>query len=115
MSGIHHVVVVDDDEDTLEIVRSVLEDAGHDVVALTSGADALAFLAQVPDRCLVLLDLRMPDISGWEVLSMLRRADGGGHAVVIVTGMANGLPRGTPALRKPFTKEQLLDVVRQYV
>ena len=61
------VLVVDDEPDNRDVIREILEHAGYDVVAVADGADALAFLAR--DRPhLILLDLVMDEISGWEVL-----------------------------------------------
>lgn len=113
--GGHHVLVVEDDEDMSEIVQSTLERAGYEVVAVNSGADALAYLARVQGRCLVLLDLHMVDMNGWEVLSTLRGANHRQHQVVLMTGAADHqVPRGTPLLRKPFTTDELLGVVRSH-
>lgn len=113
MPGDAHVLVVDDDVDTSELVESILDRAGYDVAAVNSGADALAYLARVNRRCVVLLDLHMLDMNGWEVLSVLRHARRVDHAVVIMSGGAeSSFPRGLPRLRKPFTTEQLLGIVK---
>ena len=107
-----HVLVVEDDVDTSDMVQAILERDGHDVVAVHSGAEALAYLAHVPDRHLVLLDLGMSDMNGWEVLAELRAGERQ-HDVVIMTGSPDSaIPRGVHVLRKPFTAEQLREVVR---
>lgn len=111
--GAHHILVVDDDEDTSDVVMATLERAGYDVAAVHSGAEAIAYLARVPDRCVVLLDLLMVDMNGWEVISALRAANRADHRVVVMSGVPDDqMPRGLPMLRKPFTSEELLGVVR---
>ena len=111
--GAHHILVVEDDEETSEVVTATLERAGYDVAAVHSGAEALAYLARVPGRCIVLLDLRMVDMNGWEVVSALRAANRPDHRVVIMSGVPDDqMPRGVPTLRKPFTSQELLGVVR---
>jgi len=111
-SGAHHVLVVEDDEDTAEVVQSTLEEAGYDVAAVSNGAEALSYLARVSERCVVLLDLVMVDMNGWDVLSALRSSDRRDH-VIVMSGMVEpSLPRGVPLLRKPFNAEQLLEMVR---
>jgi CheY-like chemotaxis protein len=111
---IRHIVVVEDDADMSELMRDVLADAGHDVVTSGSGAEALAYLARVPDRCLVLLDLHMPDMNGWQVISELRQARNREHRVALVSGAPpNELPHRLPALRKPFASHDLLAFVRE--
>jgi CheY-like chemotaxis protein len=101
-------------------VRSLLADlmraAGHDVVAAASGREGLAVLEAQPEFDLVLSDLGMPDMSGWDVA----RAVGGRPSpppVVLVTGW--GIQLDDEILRasgvcdviaKPFTIDEVLTV-----
>ncbi len=65
------ILIVDDDSDTHHSLGLLLEKRGYRVVAATNGTEALARMAQaVPD--LVLLDLMMPDMDGFEVLAHMR-------------------------------------------
>jgi CheY-like chemotaxis protein len=65
------VLVVDDEPDIALICRLALSLAGYDVEERGTGREALDYLADTtPD--VVLLDLRLPDLSGWEVLDKLR-------------------------------------------
>jgi DNA-binding response OmpR family regulator len=65
------VLVVDDEPDIALICRLALSLAGFDVAEAGTGAGALTYLAtETPD--VVLLDLRLPDLSGWQVLDALR-------------------------------------------
>jgi DNA-binding NtrC family response regulator len=67
-----HVMVVDDERDILTCMHEVLDKEGYRVTAVVSGGEALDLLAEdLPD--LVVLDLRMPQISGVEVLQDIRR------------------------------------------
>lgn len=103
-----YVLVVDDDEDVRNATRDVMERHGFDVVAVESGADALAFLAyDTPD--LVLLDLQMDDMNGWEVLGALRSNPRFASVeIVVVTGCDAAVAPGVRVLRKPFKIESLL-------
>jgi len=66
-----HVMVVDDEVDILTCLDEALTAEGYRVTGVASGAEALDLLAaEVPD--LIILDLRMPEISGIEVLKELR-------------------------------------------
>lgn len=65
------ILVVDDEEDIVNLVRLILEDAGYEVTAATNGVDALEQIRTKPFD-LVLLDIMMPMLSGWEVLKELR-------------------------------------------
>ena len=65
------VLAVDDEDDILELVRVNLELEGHEVLLARSGAEALELVRrQRPD--LVLLDIMMPGLDGWDVLARLK-------------------------------------------
>ena len=106
-----NLLVVDDDEDIREATCAIMERHGWSVVAVDSGADALAYLAHTaPD--LVLLDLHMDDMNGWEVLGALRDMPHLANVrVVVVTGSDAKVAPPTTVLRKPFKIEQLLEVL----
>jgi DNA-binding response OmpR family regulator len=111
--SIHHVLVVDDEADAAHMVARILEAAGYDVITATSGADALAFLQRAPWPCLLLLDLQMADMNGWEVLSTIRAARNADHPIIVMSGMERpSVPRGLRYLKKPFGAKQLLETVR---
>ena len=101
------VLVVDDDEDIREATRDVMERHGFDVVAVGSGADALAYLNfAVPD--LVLLDLQMDDMNGFEVLGALRSDRRfAATEVIVVTGSDAQVGGRVRVLRKPFKIDSL--------
>jgi CheY-like chemotaxis protein len=107
------LLVVDDDDDIREATRALMERHGWDVVAVGSGADALAYLAyEVPE--LVLLDLHMDDMNGWEVITMVRSDPRLANVkVVVVTGSDAAVAPPTTVLRKPFKIEQLLELLDQ--
>jgi two-component system response regulator AdeR len=95
------------------MVARILEAAGYDVITATSGADALAFLHRAPWPCLLLLDLQMADMNGWEVLSTIRAARTADHPIIVMSGMERpSVPRGLRYLKKPFGAKQLLEAVR---
>ena len=71
MSKTRHLMIVDDDRNTREGYKLYLSGKGFTVRAFEGGVDALAFAkSSVPD--LVVLDLGLPDIDGWEVARRLK-------------------------------------------
>lgn len=67
----NHVLLVDDNEDIRRLVALLLRDAGYAVECAEDGAEALARIQQgSPD--LVVLDLMMPGMPGWDLLALLR-------------------------------------------
>jgi len=65
------ILCIEDDPDTSELIAEVLEEEGFDVAIAANGLDGLAALSERPD--LVLCDIDMPDLSGFEVLSDIKR------------------------------------------
>lgn len=102
-----YCLVVDDDDDIREATRAVMERHGYDTVAVGSGADALAYLTHETPN-LVLLDLQMDDMNGWEVLGALRNNPRfAATEIVVVTGCDGAVAPGIRVLRKPFKIESL--------
>jgi two-component system, OmpR family, response regulator VicR len=65
------IMVVDDEPDVVDLVKLVLESDGFDVVTAYSGKEALdKIVKEMPD--LVLLDIMMPQMDGWEVYSRIK-------------------------------------------
>ncbi|MDB4959088.1 MAG: response regulator receiver protein [Myxococcales bacterium] len=105
------VLIVDDDDDVREITQDMLERRGYEVVAVESGADALAYLAH-DTPAVMLLDLEMDDVNGWEVIGALeKRPDFAKITIVVVSGSESTPPRGVQFLRKPFRIEALTDIL----
>ncbi len=68
------ILIVDDEEDILHFLELVLREKGYEVVTAANGHDALT-RAQIEKPDLVLLDIMMPQMDGWEVLKLLRVDD----------------------------------------
>jgi CheY-like chemotaxis protein len=109
------ILVVDDEQDIRLVTRVLLELEGHQVLDAADGEAALELLRSAPSIGVVFLDLRMPGLSGWDVLAELRR---GGRLdklrVVVFTAhmepreLQRAIHEGAHGyLTKPFTEEQL--------
>lgn len=85
-TGCRRILLVDDNRDAAETTQTLLEYDGHQVVVAYTGLDALALAAQfAPD--VVVLDIGLPDVDGYEVARRLRaQPDGGGLLLVALTG-----------------------------
>jgi CheY-like chemotaxis protein len=111
------VLVVEDHEFAREAVAALLSSMGYDVVEAENGRDALAAMAKgaLPD--VILLDLMMPIMDGWEFMKRQRR-DWRLCTIptIVVTGVASHDPRCLEMpvvrfLRKPYTAEQLIAAI----
>jgi CheY-like chemotaxis protein len=69
-----HILVVDDSEPELDLMTYLLRARGHEVVPASGGAEAVEIaLGSMPD--LILMDIQMPGMTGYEALDALRRSD----------------------------------------
>lgn len=112
------ILVVDDDENILNLERTILEQKGFDVTRAGGGAEALKLLAEKTFD-LVLLDVMMPEVDGFTVCRKIKEDDrlkdipvifltakGGGEA------LAEGFESGAVMyINKPFTANKLLTIV----
>src|SRR5262245_22743815 len=120
-----NILIVEDDNDTRELLAKLLATEGFHAVSAEDGLEALHLLRTVKRRapnipCLVLLDLMMPRFSGHE----FRRAQLGDPTVAsvpiaVVSGVSDLEKRAealgaVATLAKPIDFNQLLDVVRRY-
>ena len=70
----HVVIVVDDDVNVRRLFADALRSAEMDVHLAASGEEAVGVTANNPDVCVVLADVRMPRMDGWDLQRLLRRA-----------------------------------------
>ena len=109
------ILVVDDDPGVREGVRALLESEGYAVATASDGAEAIQKLRE-GDVSLVLLDLAMPGVDGWQFLARRESEAGFPRAPVV---LLSGLPfiRDAPGvadfIRKPIDSDRLLDCVRR--
>jgi PAS domain S-box-containing protein len=106
------VLLVDDDRLVLRSTAAMLEDLGHEVLAVPSGESALAIIRDgVTSIDLVIADQMMPGMTGLQLAYEIRAARPG-LPVLLATGYGE-LPLGTdgslPRLNKPFTQQQLAE------
>jgi CheY-like chemotaxis protein len=112
----HTVLVVEDEEELRDVLRESLELNGYNVVAVGDGEQALAELERIEQVCLVLLDLVMPRMNGWDFFDKLRgRANLADVPVIVHTSSPRLAPAGaTRVLKKPFEFERLLSLVKEF-
>ncbi len=109
------VLVVDDERDIREAVAEVLKDEGYEVIDACDGAEALSQL-RAHHPAVVLLDLMMPGMNGWEFCAA-RKREPGLDAIPVIVISALGRVSGIDAaafLQKPFELDALVSTVRQY-
>jgi len=115
-----YLLVVEDEADNRNTLADLLRAYGYEVETAANGAEALNLLRASPAPCLILLDLRMPVMDGWEFRRqqladpVLARIP-----ILVTTAVAPGAIEADELqidvfLPKPFDVDLLLDIVRRY-
>lgn len=111
------VLVIDDEDEARTLMLEVLEHEGFKALGFPNGAEALAYLNQAQEPCLIVLDLLMPVMDGPKFrATLLREPRFAKIPVIVVTALDASRAAGMGALRvfrKPIDLNSLLDVVRQ--
>jgi CheY-like chemotaxis protein len=111
------ILIVDDERDTREALRGMLEDQGYSVVEAANGRKALHYLTSDQlEPQLILVDLRMPEMTGWELVALVKAyAPLSGIPVVVISAhepYRRIMPAGISAyLKKPIAPELLFKTV----
>ncbi|MBN1564798.1 MAG: response regulator [Anaerolineae bacterium] len=118
-TGAIKIVCIEDDPEMIDLVKLILTRKGYDVTGATNGPEGLAAVSAVkPD--LVLLDLMMPDMDGWEVFQRIRGDDSMKDVpVIVVTAKAQSIDKVlglhiakvNDYITKPFGPSELLSSV----
>jgi CheY-like chemotaxis protein len=110
------ILVIDDDPMMLDLYREILARGGHEVIIAENGTQGLARADRQPD--LIVVDLMMPNLNGYEFVKQFR-ATGGGDATPVIA--ASSLSTGEWALRaganrflaKPFRSHELIALINE--
>ena len=115
------VMVVDDEDDSLELFREILQRMGHEVLIADTGFEALRLLEQWPLPDLIFMDIQMPVLSGIDTLRLIRERY---EDIPVIAQSAHALAGDRARflsegfdeyLSKPFTPEKLLEVITSII
>ncbi|OHV79588.1 ATP-binding protein [Ensifer sp. LCM 4579] len=106
------ILIVDDNQDHRDLMREILAPLDFTVIAAASGAECLA-LVEAVKADLFLIDITMPGINGWELVTRLREAGQTAPAIMLSANIGDGSAAGAighnDTLAKPFGVRQLTD------
>ncbi len=117
------ILIVEDNRDTSALLRDLLEGEGYQVASVGTGGAALESLGQEPDIDLLVLDLMLPGMSGYDVIERLRaRVEVSNLPILVLSALSNtaarvrGLRDGADDfMTKPFLPEELVARARTLV
>jgi DNA-binding response OmpR family regulator len=119
MTDASRILVVDDEPDTLGLIKLTLQTAGYQVQTATGGREGLRLVREEPFD-VVILDIMMPDVSGFDVMRELNNDPSPPPPVIFLTAKSGeedqetGKNLGvTHYLLKPITRGGLLDAINQ--
>ena len=111
------ILIIEDDESIRETLKLFLEIEGYSVLTAENGKEALNMLAGRRQLCLILVDLMMPVMDGWQFVEAAGAdRDLAATPIVVVTAFAeraSGI-RARAILKKPVDLDFLLRMVREY-
>ena len=119
--NLKRVVYIEDEQEMIDLVRLILSRKGFEVLGANGGRKGLQLVIdQLPD--LVLLDLMMPDMDGWEVYQQMKANDKTRQIpVIVITAKAQSIDKVLGLhiakvddyISKPFSPQDLLDSVEK--
>jgi DNA-binding response OmpR family regulator len=117
--SVHRILVVDDDQESRDLLREVLEANGYAVDAAADGVAAREAISRDSDSRIIIADLRMPNESGLDLLRKLRK-EHAKHEIILMSSFISGAERKTAKelgayalLDKPFRLSELLQAVAE--
>ncbi len=119
--SIKHILCIEDEPEMVDLIRLILSRRGFEVEGAAGGTDGLKKVREKrPD--LVLLDLMMPDMDGWEVYQQMKADEATRHIpVIVVTAKAQSIDKVLGLhiakvddyIAKPFSPQELLNSVEK--
>jgi DNA-binding response OmpR family regulator len=121
VENVKRVIYIEDEQEMIDLVRLILGRKGFEVIGARGGRNGLQLVKdQIPD--LVLLDLMMPDMDGWEVFQQMKASDKTRQIpVIVITAKAQSIDKVLGLhiakvddyISKPFSPQDLLDSVEK--
>jgi CheY-like chemotaxis protein len=111
------ILIVEDDESIRDTLWMFLEFEGYSVYTASNGQEGVNLLPTMPDACLILLDLMMPVMDGWQFAEAIRLDSKlSSIPIVVITAFSEKAAsvRANGMLKKPVNLDSLLKVVQQY-
>jgi two-component system chemotaxis response regulator CheY len=119
VNSLGRVLLMDDDETIREVVQMALVVRGYEVLTAPNGALALDLIRRHPPS-LILLDMRMPVMDGWEFARRYRQMPGPHAPIIVLTAAVDPADRAQQVkadgfLAKPFSLKELRALVDRYL
>lgn len=109
------VLVADDHDDLRTSLTELFDDARYETRAAANGQEALVLARGLSEPAVMIVDLKMPELSGWELIDQVRQDPQlRWLPIIIITGFPRNSPPGILVLKKPFDPQDLLVSVARF-
>lgn len=111
------ILVVEDEKGIQEVLKIALEMEGYDVFTADNGKIGLEMLSKIPTPCLILLDLMMPVMNGWQFAEVVSNDVSLATIPVIIVTAYGDRAKTVPSkgiLKKPIDLDSLLNTVKKW-
>jgi CheY-like chemotaxis protein len=111
------ILIIDDDETIRQMLKLALEMQDYTVYTAANGKDGLLELRKIPTPCIILLDLMMPEMDGWQFVNTLTsEKELSSIRIFVMTAFPEKASTLTVAgvIRKPFDLDQLFEITHEY-
>lgn len=114
------IMIIEDESDIRSSLKEILELVGYDVLTAENGLDALNVLKESVKPNLILLDMKMPVMNGWDFAEQFHKTYNNSSPIVVVTAAADSEQRAkdinaTGWVSKPFELDVLLNKIKECV
>ena len=111
------VVIIDDDEMIRNSLKLMLQNEHFNVYTASNGKEGLDFLNTIQSPCLILLDLMMPIMDGWEFLDLRKKNNILSKIPVVIISVFGHQSKKIDVngyLKKPVDRNSLIEIVRRF-
>ena len=111
------ILLVEDEPAIREMIRCLLEVEGYQVLAAPDGKEGMELLKRTHSFCLILLDIMMPEMNGWDFLDILKSDAEAANIPVIVLSAYGETERAVQPnaiVQKPIKLNTLLDTIKRH-
>lgn len=113
------VLIVEDDQFMLDSLATILQEEGYETLKAENGQRALEVLKEGPSPDLILLDMIMPVMNGWDFATAYRQEFNSETPIIVISGAADVAKRAEDikadaCLPKPYDLNEILQLIRSY-
>lgn len=109
------ILVIEDNIDIQESLKATLELEGYNVFTADNGKEAIDHLEKIPTPCLILLDLMMPVMNGWEFVEEFQKIDKYSNIPIILLSAYSERAKDIPLIKEIFSKPMNFKILLERV